>query len=117
MEDDETAGQVDRNLEIARELTRDLAESPRSYPDKFVVIPLEDEAINQLLTGERARILRVLRDAGPFETVAGLARTLERDPTRVGRDLDLLEGAGLVETERVGRSRRVEDAGKAIVVV
>lgn len=115
--DDEKAERIDRNIELARELTRDVAENPEAYPEEFVVIPMESDSLTELLTGERARILSTLRDEGPFESVRALAEALGRDPSRVGRDLDLLEGAGLVETEKRGRSRRVDGSGKAIVVV
>lgn len=115
--DEETAHRIDRNIELAREITRDVAEDPEAFPEEFVVVPLDDEGISQLLTGERARILRTLRDEGPFGSIADLAEALDRDPTRVGRDLDLLESFGLVDLEEHGRSKCVRRSGRAILIV
>lgn len=115
--DDEYAERMERNLELAREVTRDVIENPEAYPEEFVVLPLESEGVSRLLTGERARILRTLRDEGSFESITDLARALDRDPTRVGRDLDLLENHRLVELEEDGRSKRVSRSGRAILVV
>lgn len=115
--DEETADQMERNIELAREINRDVAEDPEGFPEEFVVVPLDDEGVSQLLTGERARILRTLRDQGPFRSIADLAEALDRDPTRVGRDLDLLENFGLVDLEEHGRSKRVRRSGRAILVV
>lgn len=110
-------GRAERNLDLAFEIARDVVEDPERYPEDFVVLPLEDDLLTRVLTRERTRVLQVLRDHGPYASVRALAQELDRDPSRVGRDLQLLEHLGLVELERRGRAKRVSGTGRPILVV
>jgi predicted transcriptional regulator len=107
---------VERNIERAFDLVREVADHPDRFPDQFVAIPLDPETLARLFSKERLRLLRVLRDAGPFESIGALADALERDQTRVSRDLVELVHAGLARIERRGKTKIVKASDRAIVL-
>jgi predicted transcriptional regulator len=107
---------VEDNLEQAFDLAHEVIEDPDGYPDEFVAFHLGDETLLRILTRERLRLLRMVRDEGPFESIAELARTLDRDPSRVGRDLSWLAETGLVRLEKRGRSKTVEGTDRKILL-
>lgn len=111
-----TKDDVERNLEDAFDRAHEMIEDPESYPDEFVTLRLGDETLLRILTDERLRLLRTVRDEGPFASIAELARTVDRDPSRVGRDLTWLDEAGLVRLERRGRSKTVEGTDRMILL-
>lgn len=86
------------------------------WPDDFVAFSASSPAVRHLFTRERQRVLETLRRHGPFESLNGLAAALGRDATRVSRDLDLLQEAGLVTTRRRGRRKRIERTGRPMVL-
>ncbi len=103
------------SAQAAKRLLHDLLEHPDRYPDDFVNIPLDEEVLPQILTPQRIRLLRVLRDEGPFDSVTSLAERLQRDVSRVSRDLTTLDN--LVELERTGKAKRVSYAGRPILIL
>lgn len=107
---------VERSLDQAFSLAHELIEDPGAFPDEFVTFHLGDETVLRILTEERLRLLRTVRDEGPFESIANLARALDRDPSRVGRDLKWLAEAGLVHLEEHGRSKTVEGTDRKILL-
>lgn len=107
---------VDRNLERAFELAHEIIERPESFPDEFVAFHLGDEIILKILTKERLKLLRTVRDEGPFESIADLARAVDRDPSRVSRDLTWLVEADLVRLEQHGRSKEVQSTDRKILL-
>lgn len=113
---DARSRQVRRNLRRAFALARDVVQHPEAYPERFVAIPLEPETVRRLLSTERVRLLRQLRDEGPFDSVGELAEALRREPTRVSRDVSALAGAGLVVVERHGKRKRVRAPRRPIVL-
>lgn len=111
-----TEDDIERSIGQAFSLARDVVEDPEGYPDEFVTLHLGDETILRILTEERIRLLRTVRDEGPFESIAELARTVDRDPSRVSRDLKWLAEAGLVHLEQHGRSKTVEGTDRKILL-
>lgn len=107
---------VTRNIRRAFALVEDVIAHPEAYPEKFIAIPLDDEVLSRLLSRERLRLLRVLRDEGPFDSVNALAAELGRAQSRVSRDLADLQVAGLVSVERRGKSKRVRATDRPIVL-
>lgn len=108
--------QFERNLPRAFALMKDVIAHPDAYPDDFVAIPLEPDTIRQLFSHGRVRVWRTLRDDGPFESVAALARALRRATAGVRRDVEALHGAGLVELERQGKQTLVRASRRPIVL-
>lgn len=100
----------------AFDLARRVAEHPEEYPKHFVVVPLDPDILKEVLSEERLRMLRAVREEGPFESVNALAARLGRDQSRVSRDLRRLADAGLVVTERTGRAKRVAASDREILL-
>lgn len=107
---------VERNLDEAFSLAHEVIEEPEAFPDEFAVFHLGDETILKVLTRERLKLLRTVRDEGPFESIADLARRLDRDPSRVSRDLGWLVEAGLIRLEEKGRSKQVQGTDRKILL-
>ncbi|HIH44365.1 MAG TPA: ArsR family transcriptional regulator [Candidatus Methanoperedenaceae archaeon] len=63
-------------------------------PHKIVARMAED--IGKILTKERLRLLRIIREKRPG-SISELARMLERKESNVYNDLAFLEGVGLLE--------------------
>lgn len=106
----------EERIELAFELAKDVAAHPDRYPDDFVVLPLEPGELTRLLTDARLRLLCELRDRGPYESVTALAEALDRDQSRVSRDLKALSDMGLVLLERTGKAKRVEATDRLILL-
>lgn len=98
------------------ELARRIAEKPGNFPEHFVVVPLDPDILKSVLSEERIRMLHAIREDGPFESINDLAAFLERDQSRVSRDLRTLVDAGLVITERVGKAKRVAASDREILL-
>lgn len=111
-----TEEDVQRGIQDAFSLARDVIDEPEAYPDRFVSFTLANDAVLELLTKDRLGLLRTVRDEGPFETITRLADTLDRDPSRVSRDLTWLQEVGLVRIEKHGRSKTVESTGRKILI-
>ena len=103
-----TKAQAKANLQKALEFTEKVMRNPERYPERFVVIPLDLEIIEKVFSHERVRILNFLRKKGPVESLNELSEELDRDPSRVTRDLDELETAGLILRTRHGNRTRIE---------
>lgn len=104
------------HIRHAFELARRVAEEPEQFPEHFVVVPLDPDVLKSVLSEERIRMLHAIREDGPFESVNELAGFLERDQSRVSRDLRTLVEAGLVITERVGKAKRVTASDREILL-
>lgn len=104
------------NIRRAFQLMRDVAAHPDHFPDRFVAIPLDPEMISRIFTEERIRLLKELRERGPFRSVGKLADRVKRDETRVSRDLRFLVDAGLASTQRRGKSKEVRGTDRPIVI-
>ncbi len=104
------------HIRHAFELAREIARDPDAYPRRFVVVPLDPSILKGILSDERVRMLRTIREAGPFESVNALAAALGRDQSRVSRDLRRLVDAGLVLTERHGKAKRVLASDREILL-
>lgn len=103
--------------ERAFELLEAAVEDPSSYPERFVAFELDEDTLPRILTRQRLRLLRVLRQEGPVESVTRLSERLGRDQGQVSRDLAYLEGWGLVELERDGRSKTVRAPDRPILLI
>lgn len=105
-----------KHIDHAFEIARDLVRQPDRYPDRFVVIPLDPAIVGRILSPERIRLLHTLREHGSFESINDLANALDRDQSRVSRDLEPLIAAGLARTTRHGKSKRVEAEERDVVL-
>ncbi len=107
---------IDENIRKAFALARAVAREPDRFPDRFIALPLDSPTVQRLLSTERVRLLRTVRDHGGFESVSKLAAAVRRDQGVVSRDVGLLEEAGLVVVERHGKLKSVRATERPIVL-
>lgn len=98
--------EAERALDTALQLGLDVINAPEV--DRFVVLPFEPQIAARVFTPERMRLLLVICEHGPFESISALAEKLHRDPSRVSRDVQDLEGLGLIEVIREGKQKRIQ---------
>lgn len=97
-----------KGIEAAFEQMRAIVRDPEAFEDSAIVV-LDLSSAAEVFSTERVRLLKRLRDhANGYASVTALAKALRRDPSRVSRDLDVLEQAGLVLRTRVGKAKRIE---------
>jgi len=65
-------------------------------PEPHKIMARTAEDIGKILTRERLRMLRIIREKKP-DSISELARTLKRKESNVHNDLTFLEGIGLLE--------------------
>jgi predicted transcriptional regulator len=75
------------------QLVKDLSE--KGYDD---ILILESETVQEVLTEKRKELLDHIKQKEP-ESVRGLARTVDRDPATVSKDLKKLHESELIEFE------------------
>ena len=92
------------------------AANPDHFANQFVAIPLDPKMMAGIFTEERIRLLKELRERGPFPGVGQLAGRVHRDATRVSRDLRFLVDAGLATTRRRGKAKEVTGTDRPIVI-
>lgn len=99
---------VKKGIERAFEQMRAIVQDPEAFEDSAIVV-VDLASAAEVFSQERVRLLQRLRDqASGYASVTALAKALRRDPSRVSRDLDVLEKAGLVVRTRVGKAKRIE---------
>ncbi|RLF95274.1 hypothetical protein DRN52_04100 [Thermococci archaeon] len=98
-------GRAREVLELVGHMLHDAVEHPELYPDRLTIVLLDEEMERKVLTPQRLRLLRTLRQR-EVDSIKELATILKRPIESVSRDLKLLEGHGLVRMERNGRCKR-----------
>lgn len=97
-----------KGIEAAFAKFQAILKDPAAHMDSAVVV-IDLASAADVFSQERVRLLQRLRDrASGYASVTALAKALRRDPSRVSRDLDVLEEAGLVVRTRTGKAKRIE---------
>lgn len=110
-------GRAKTGAELFDELVQAAILRPDRTPDRLTVLSLSDEEQDRLFTPKRLELLRVLRDRDEGElTISELAHLLGRRLDVVSRDLQVLARHGVVELEKVGRTKRVHLATDWVLI-
>jgi len=94
----------DKLLQMFGKMIENAIENPELAPDKVVIISLSVEERNRILTPERIRLIRVIRNKKP-KNVKGLASLVDRRVDAVSRDLRILNNYGFLEFLRNGKEK------------
>ncbi len=89
------------------------------YPDQFVASPTSGPMVATLFSGERRLLLLLLSDLkehGEHQSIGDLAICVNRDPTRVSRNLNLRIRMMLVETTRHDKTKSVRAMGRPQII-
>ncbi len=84
----------------------------KSQPRQIIVSSIDD--LNSILTPERVKILKTIRDLSP-QSISELATLLERDRRNVIHDLAYLKGLGFVDFEDEKKDKKAKKAKKPTV--
>lgn len=103
-------------IDAAFRFSEQVVEDFDQYPDEFIAIPMTSELAGKLFTAARRELLAELRSHGEHESVAALAACVNRDPTRVGRDLQPLIDAGLVQAKPFGKTKHLSVTNRPVIL-
>lgn len=103
-------------IDAAFKFSEHVIEEFDQYPDEFIAIPMTSELAGQLFTEARRKLLEELRSHGEHESVASLAACVNRDPSRVGRDLKPLIDVGLVEAKPFGKTKHLSVTNRPVIL-
>lgn len=92
----------DWKFDVAEDIIKDVIKNPKSYPDKMVVLTLDENEISKIMTPKRLEIIKTLKER-EFESITDLADHLKRDRRAVVRDLNILESYKIVDYKKRGR--------------
>jgi predicted transcriptional regulator len=106
--------QMRESIDRAFRHIREMVEHPDKWPNESVL--LTPEQASEIFTKERARMMRALQEHQTIDSVSELADLLDRDVTRVSRDLNLLVSAGLARVERDGKAKRIRAQARPILI-
>jgi predicted transcriptional regulator len=98
-----------------REWFEKVKENPDAVPPKTVVFTWSEEEMAQVFTKERLKLFRKIQEK-PYPSIKTLAKELERDESRVRKDLRILESYGLVELRKRGRQIEIKSEVQAIYI-
>lgn len=104
-----------RRIDEAFACVERVMEHPERYPDEAILFLMDPSEIASVVTKERLRILKELSDRG-YPSFLDLARSLDRDVSRVRKDLLVLERLGLVTLTKSGNRIRARPAATGIYI-
>lgn len=94
----------EKTLKLFGKMVEEAIKHPEIAPDKLVIISLSDEEKNRVLTPERLKLIRTIRNKEP-KSVNELARLVGRRLDAVSRDLKILQFYGFLEFIRTGKKK------------
>jgi predicted transcriptional regulator len=103
-------------IDAAFKFSEHVVEEFDRYPDEFIAIPMTSKLAGVLFTEARRQLLEELRSHGEHESIASLAACVNRDPSRVGRDLKPLIDAGLVRAKPFGKTKYLSVTNRPVIL-
>jgi len=91
-------------MKMFGKMVEEAIKNPESMPDKLVVISLSEEEKSRVLTHERIRLIRTIKNENP-KNVKSLAKLVNRRVDAVSRDLKVLSFYGFLELLQVGKQK------------
>jgi len=91
-------------MKMFGKMVEEAIKNPESAPDKLVVISLSEEKKNRVLTPEKLRLIRIIKNGNP-KNVKALAKLANRRVDAVSRDLKVLSFYGFLELLQVGKQK------------
>jgi len=107
--------EIRRRIDEAFAFVERVMEHPERYPDEAILFLMDPSEIASVVTKERLRILKELSERG-YPSFLDLARSLDRDVSRVRKDLLAFERLGLVTLTKSGNRIRARLAATGIYI-
>ena len=90
-------------------------ESPGKYPDKALLLSLNEKEMSQIFTKKRLELIRAVQSRKP-KNATELSKKVNRKLSAVLRDLELLEKFRIVELEKKGKNIVPKITQKVLVI-
>jgi len=94
----------EKAIKMFGKMVEEAIKNPESAPDKVIVISLTDEEKNRILTPERLKLMRIIKEKKP-KSVNELAKLVDRRMDAVSRDLKILKFYGFLELIQSGKQK------------
>ena len=88
-----------QRFQKAGQIIDSILQDPERYPDNAVMFLWGDEELSSIFTKERMRLLLTVKEQ-TYDSFSQLAEALDRDVSKVRKDVKLLEGYGLLTLEK-----------------
>lgn len=105
---------IDKKFETIKAFFEKVFEKPEEFPDKALILPLDEQEISEIFTKRR---IELIKDVAKFEgSLSEIAKRTGRELSAVQRDIEILEKAGVLETEKQGRIVRASLKGEILIL-
>lgn len=105
---------IDKKFETIKAFFEKVWEKPEQFPDKALILPLEEQEISEIFTRRR---IEIIKDVAKFEgSLSEIAKRTGRELSAVQRDVKILEKAGILEMEKQGRIVRASLKGEILIL-
>lgn len=89
-------------------------EKPEQFPDKALVLPLDEQEISEIFTKKRIELIKDVAKYGG--SLSETAKRTNRELSAIQRDVEILEKAGILETEKQGRTVKTSLKGEILIL-
>ena len=105
------------DFESSRRIAHYMVDHAEAFREPMIIVPIEQLALDAVLSPERVRLLQEVRAHGPFERLDDLAAALGRSKARTSQDVAMLERHGMLICKRAGRTKRIAADPRPILLV
>jgi DNA-binding transcriptional ArsR family regulator len=105
---------LDKKFETIKTFFEKVFENPEKFPDKALILPLDEQEISEIFTKKRIEIIKEV--AKSEISLSEIAKRTSRELSAVQRDVEILERAGILETEKQGRVVRASLKGEILIL-
>ncbi len=105
----------EKAIDVFGKMVEEFIKYPDLAPDRLVVISLSDEEKNRVLTPERLKLIRIIKNKKP-EGVSELAKLVDRRMDAVSRDLKILKFYGFLDFVKTGK-KKIPKIEKDVLII
>ena len=110
---------IDKKFETIKAFFEKVWEKPEMFLDKALVLPLDEQEISEIFTKKRIELIKSIsesRDLNESLSLSEIAKKTNRELSAIQRDVDILEKAGILETEKQGRKLKPSLKGEILIL-
>lgn len=105
---------IDKKFETIKAFFEKVFEKPEAFPDKALILPLDEREISEIFTRRR---IEIIKDVAKFEgSLSEIAKRTNRELSAIQRDVEILEKAGILELEKHGRKVKPSLKGEILIL-
>lgn len=105
---------IDKKFETIKTFLEKVWEKPEQFPDKALVLPLDEKEITEIFTKRRIELIKEV--AKSERSLSEIAERTHRELSAVQRDVKILEKAGILELEKHGRKVKPSLKGEILIL-